>query len=121
MKLRERDLLRASTKILTMLLEVDEKDGISLKHLRLSQLLKKCEDEGTNCTSALLVELSGWPASTVSRLLADLAGLQHDRHPPFLRLEDNPENRRFKRVVSTKAADECRKRVIEGLRSALKE
>ena len=115
----EKDLARAATKILMMLLAVDENEGLSLKHLRLIQLCKRCEDLGEVCTSAKFVEETGWPPSTVSRLVADLMAIGHDRHPPFFETTENPENRREKIIVSTEAAAVCRERVISGLRDAI--
>lgn len=118
-RLGETDLARAATKILMMLLAVDENEGLSLKHLRLIQLCKRCEDRGEPCTSARFVEETGWPPSTVSRLVADLMAIGHDRHPPFFETTENPNNRREKIIVSTPAAAECREQVIASLRDAM--
>ncbi len=117
--LGDAELARAATKILTMLLAVDENEGLSLKHLRLIQLCKRCEELGEVCTSTRLVEETGWPPSTVSRLVADLMAIGHARHPPFFQTTENPANRREKIIVPTAAAAECRRRVISGLREAI--
>ena len=118
-KLSDKALLVAAKQILVMLIEVDELEGLSIKHLRLIQLMVEQTRQKGRCTPATLASATGWPRPTISRLLRDLASTTHGPHPAFFTFSANDKDRRLKIIQPTDAAEECRKRVLRKLKDAL--
>jgi len=116
--LPDEDLLKVADRILLLLVEVEREERVTVKHLRLLQIISELDHRGEICTSAKVVKTTGWPGSTVSRLLKELAALGHDRHSGFISLKEDPANRRSKIIELTPAAEQCKLRVLRGLREA---